>query len=105
MTEIYDYLRLLYARLGEIYCPDHNIRLSGQSEEEMVSDIIQAFKGKLVQILSPMARGKKGEFVKEFQDILIKGFDKARVNGEWKDIGQMKKLSKRQDHYIEVLNG
>lgn len=103
LTEIYDFLRLLYARLGKVNCPTHKKALKSQSAEEIASDIAQSPKTKPLLILSPIARGKKGEFVKELDHCLSLGFDRARIDGEWRDIGEVHKLAKRKDHYIDVL--
>ncbi len=102
-TDIYDYLRLLYARLGEVFCPKHGVSLKSQTVEEIVADIEKNFQGKKLFILSPIARGKKGEFVKEVNYFLSLGFDQARINGKWLDLGKFHKLSKRQDHHIDIL--
>ncbi|MGI9548869.1 MAG: excinuclease ABC subunit UvrA [Bdellovibrionales bacterium] len=102
-TEIYSYLRLLYSHLGEVFCPKHEVSLKSQTVEEIVADIESCFKDQVVSLLSPVARGKKGEFVKEMNYCLSIGFDRARINGEWVDLGQFRKLSKRKDHYIDIL--
>ncbi len=102
-TDIYDYLRLLYARLGEVFCPKHNVSLKSQTVEEIVFDIENHFQGKRLSVLSPIARGKKGEFVKEVNYCLSLGFDRARINGKWLDLGRFHKLPKRKDHYIDIL--
>ena len=102
-TEIYDFIRLLYARLGDVYCPNHKILLKGQNAEEILNDIMRFKDKKEILILAPIARGKKGEFSKEFEHCLALGFDKARINGRWQDIGRVPKLPKRKDHYIDIL--
>lgn len=103
VTDIYDYLRLLYARLGEVFCPEHQIVLKSQTAEEIVADVIKTFKNQSVSILSPIARGKKGEFTKEISQCLTLGFDQGRINGKWMDLGRFHKLPKRKDHYIDIL--
>ena len=103
LTEAYDYLRLLYAKLGEAHCPTHKKVLSSQTEEEIAGDIASLLKKEGLMILSPIARGKKGEFTKELKNCLKLGFDKARINGKWYDIKKAPKLEKRKDHYIEIL--
>ena len=102
-TDIYDYLRLLYARLGEVFCPKHNVSLKSQTVEEIVFDIEKNFQDQALSILSPIARGKKGEFVKEVNYCLSLGFDRARINEKWMDLGKFHKLSKRKDHHIDIL--
>ena len=103
LTETYDFLRLLYARVGEVSCPTHKEPLMSQTAEKIVSEIAKSPKTEELLILSPIARGKKGEFVKELDHCLSLGFDQARVDGQWRDIGQIHKLEKRKDHYIDVL--
>ena len=103
LTETYDYLRLLYARLGEVSCPVHKSPLKSQSQEEIVSEILKLPKTKTLLILSPIARGKKGEFTKELERSLALGFDEACIDGKWQDLGSTPKLKKRQDHYIDIL--
>ena len=102
-TEIYDYLRLLYSRIGEVFCPTHNIPLQSQTAEQIVGDIEKSFKGEVISILSPIARGKKGEFVKEIDHCLFLGFDRAQINGEWVELEHFTKLPKKKDHYIDIL--
>ena len=102
-TEIYDYIRLLYARLGDVLCPEHQLPLKEQTAKEILSDVMKFSENKEIIILSPLARGKKGEFVKEFEHCLSLGLDRARIDGKWKDLGSVPKLEKRKDHYIDVL--
>ena len=103
LTETYDFLRLLYAKTAEVSCPIHKTALKSQSAEEMAEDISKAPKNSALFILSPIARGKKGEFVKELNQCLSLGFDRARIDGRWLDIGRVYKLEKRKDHYIDVV--
>ena len=103
LTEIYDFLRLLYAKTAEVSCPQHKIALQSQSSEEIAEDISQSPKNSALFILSPIARGKKGEFTKELDKCLSLGFDKAKIDGQWKDIGKVSKLEKRKDHYIDIV--
>jgi len=102
-TDIYSYLRLLYSHVGEVFCPEHKIHLQSQTAEEIAANIMSDFQGQTVSILSPIARGKKGEFVKEINYCLSLGFDRARINGKWLNLGQFQKLSKRKDHSIDIL--
>lgn len=102
-TEIYDYLRLFYSHLGEVFCPTHNVLLQSQTAEQILSDIEKSFLGEDIFIYSPIARGKKGEFMKEIDYALSLGFDQAQINGETKDLGQVHKLNKRKEHYIDIL--
>lgn len=103
LTETYDFLRLLFARIGEVSCPVHEKPLKSQTAEEMASEIAKSPKTSELLILSPIARGKKGEFVKELDHCLSLGFDQARIDGRWMDIGKVYKLEKRKDHYIDVV--
>ncbi len=103
LTETYDFLRLLYARIGEVSCPTHNKPLKSQTAEEIADEIAKTPKTSELFILSPIARGKKGEFVKELDRCLSLGFDQARIDGRWLDIGKVHKLEKRKDHYIDIL--
>src|SRR6202158_5696890 len=83
VTEIYDYLRLLYARVGVPHCPTHGLPLEGQIPQEIVDTVMKMKAGTKYMILAPVARGKKGEFLAEFQKWLKKGFTRARIDGEW----------------------
>ena len=103
LTETYDFLRLLFAKVGEIKCPEHKQKLKSQTAEEMAFEIAQSPKTEPLLILSPIATGQKGEFTKELSHCLSLGFDRARIDGKWQDMGQIHKLEKRKDHYIDVL--
>ena len=102
-TGAYDYIRLLYARLGEVFCPRHNISLKGQAPEEIATDILKIRSSAPIWILAPVARGKKGEFAKEFNRYVSMGYDRARVDGKWVDLGTPPRLEKRKDHFIDLL--
>src|SRR5499427_2424839 len=86
ITEIYDYLRLLYARLGEAHCPNCDTELRRQSVQEMTDLLFERRLGERVAILAPIARGRKGEYRKEFESLLRQGYLRARVDGEWIDL-------------------
>ena len=103
VTETYDYLRLLFARLGKAYCVEHGESLESTSVAKIANEIMKQQRGKKFFILAPVARGKKGEFVKEFNQLLSTGYSRARVDGQWVDLSSMGKLSKRKDHFIDVL--
>ena len=103
LTETYDFLRLLYAKIAEVNCPVHKESLKSQSPNEIAEDIANSPKDSALFILSPIARGKKGEFVKELNQCLSLGFDRAKIDGQWRDIGRIYKLEKRKDHYIDVI--
>ena len=103
VTEAYDFLRLLFARLGEALCPVHKIPLQSQSEEEILHDILKAPANEPMMILSPIARGKKGSFAKDLSHCLSIGFDRARIDGEWKDLGGFLNIEAKKEHNIEIL--
>lgn len=103
VTEMYDYLRLLYAKVGEVFCPEHQVPLKGRSEEAIVNEIMNQPEKDTHLFLSPIIRGKKGEFQKELRHLLSVGFDKARIDGEWKDLHRIYRLVKKEKHYIDLL--
>jgi len=103
ITEIYDYLRLLYARVGEPRCPTHGTSLNAQTISQMV-DTVQAMpEGIKAMILAPVVRERKGEHVQLFQELQAKGYVRARVNGEMIELDNPPKLALRQKHTIEVV--
>ncbi|MBD3108576.1 excinuclease ABC subunit UvrA [Bacillus sp. AGMB 02131] len=102
VTEIYDYLRLLYARVGRPTCPTHNIEISSQTIEQMVDRIMEYPEKTRFQILAPIVSGKKGAHVKTFEDIKKKGYVRVRVDGEIYDINDEIELDKNKKHSIEV---
>ena len=103
VTEIYDYLRLLFAKTGTPHCPSCHEPLQSQTREELYKDLLARFAGREVQVLAPLVRGRKGEFQKLFQDSLKKGFDRARIDGVVKLIKQDMKLRKSIRHDIEIV--
>jgi excinuclease ABC subunit A len=103
VTEIYDYLRLLFAKVGIPHCPSCHEPLQSQTREELYRDLLARFSGREVQVLAPMVRGRKGEFQKLFQDSLKKGFDRARIDGSVRLIKQDMKLRKSVRHDIEIV--
>lgn len=103
ITEIYDYLRVLYAQAGTAYCPTHNIPIKGQDISQMVDRIYQWPEGTRMQILSPIVRGRKGEYKKELQELAKKGYARVRINGETHDIADAPELDKNYKHNIEVV--
>jgi excinuclease ABC subunit A len=104
VTEIYDYLRLLFAKVGLSECPTHKVPLDSQTPQQIVADIKKHFsEGQKFYILAPMAQGKKGEFYAEFQRWIQKGFLKARIDGEMIDLDKAKKLVKTKEHDIELV--
>ena len=103
VTEIYDYLRLLYARVGRPTCPIHNIEISSQTIEQMVDRIMEYPERTKMQILAPVISGRKGQHVKVFEDIKKQGFVRVRVDGEMLDLGDEIELDKNKKHSIEVV--
>lgn len=103
ITEIYDYLRLLYARVGTPKCPEHHHELSAQSISHMVDHVLALPDNTAVMLLSPVVRERKGEFVQLFQELKQQGFVRARIDGEIKDLDDVEKLDLRKKHTIEVV--
>ncbi|MDM5330306.1 excinuclease ABC subunit UvrA [Neobacillus sp. CF12] len=103
VTEIYDYLRLLFARVGRPTCPIHNIEISSQTIEQMVDRILEYPERTKMQILAPVISGRKGMHVKVLEDIKKQGFVRIRVNGEMHDLGEEIVLDKNKKHSIEVV--
>lgn len=103
VTEIYDFLRLLYARIGIPHCPEHQIPVESQTPEQIIKEILKLPKGTKFFVFAPMARGKKGEFLADFQKWTKKGFVRARVDGEWLELAQAKRLAKNKAHDVDLL--
>jgi excinuclease ABC subunit A len=103
VTEIYDYLRLLFSRVGIPNCPVHKIPVTSQSPEQIVEEVMSLKQNTKFQIWAPVAQGEKGEFSKEFQKWFKKGFLRARVDGHWLELEKVKKLEKHKSHDIEIL--
>lgn len=103
VTEIYDYLRLLYARVGEARCPDHGIKVEGQLPDQIISEILKLPAGSKLYILAPVVQGKKGEFFQDFQRWMKKGFVHAKVDGEFIELATAKKLAKTKTHEIDIV--
>ncbi|MED1468654.1 excinuclease ABC subunit UvrA [Bacillus salipaludis] len=103
VTEIYDYLRLLFARVGHPTCPIHGIEISSQTIEQMVDRILEYPDRTKMQILAPIVSGRKGAHVKVFEDIKKQGFVRVRVDGEMLDLSDEIELEKNKKHSIEVV--
>ncbi|WP_051940892.1 excinuclease ABC subunit UvrA [Stenoxybacter acetivorans] len=103
VTEIHDYLRLLYARVGTPYCPDHDLPLTSQTVSQMVDHILGLPEDTRVMILSPAVRERKGEFVDLFADLQAQGFARVRVDGEVYALEEVPKLQKNIKHNIDVV--
>jgi excinuclease ABC subunit A len=103
ITEIHDYLRLLYARVGTPYCPDHGLPLAAQSVSQMVDSVMAWPAEKRLAILAPVVRTRKGSFDDECASLQAQGFVRVRVNGEMVDLDSMPELNKNEKHDIDVV--
>ncbi|HYA21405.1 MAG TPA: excinuclease ABC subunit UvrA [Burkholderiales bacterium] len=103
VTEIHDYLRLLFARVGDPYCPDHEILLQAQSVSQMVDHVLQLPTDTKLMILSPLIVGRKGEQIDLFDELRAQGFVRLRINGKVYEIDNLPKLQKTRKHTIEVV--
>ena len=107
ITEVYDYLRLLYARAGRPHCPECGAPIERQTPQQIVDRILQLEEGTRFQVLAPVIRGRKGEYVELFRSLQSQGFSRARVNGETIQLADMidgpPKLDKQKKHTIEVV--
>src|SRR2546428_8391572 len=93
VTEIYDYLRLLFARLGVQYCPNCGARMERQSVQEIVDQLAAREKGQKLSLLAPLVRGRKGEYRKELEAVRRQGYLRARVDGTWIELDEIPKLA------------
>ena len=103
VTEVYDFLRLLYARIGEAYSYNTGKKMVKFSEEEIVTNIFSKYKDKKISLLAPLVRGRKGHYRELFEDIRKKGFLKVRVDGEVMDLTQKLQVDRYKIHDIEVV--
>jgi len=103
ITEIYDYLRLLYARVGEPRCPDHHQPLAAQTISQMVDKVLALEEGTKVMILAPVLQNRKGEHVKLLENLSAQGFIRARIDGEVCDLSDPPTLELHKKHTIEVV--
>ncbi|MCW3116745.1 MAG: uvrA, partial [Chitinophagaceae bacterium] len=103
ITEVYDFLRLLYARIGEAYSYNTGKKMVKWSEEEIVQNIFTRFKNKKISILAPLVRGRKGHYRELFEDVRKKGFLKVRIDGEIKDIVAKMQVDRYKIHDIELV--
>ncbi|MEO8292533.1 MAG: excinuclease ABC subunit UvrA [Actinomycetota bacterium] len=102
-TEIYDYLRVLYARVGHPHCPKCGRPIGRQTPDQIVDQVMELPEGTRFQVLAPMVRGRKGEYEKLLGDLARKGFPRARIDGEVRDLSEPIKLPKTFKHTIEVV--
>jgi excinuclease ABC subunit A len=103
ITEIYDYLRLLYARAGEPRCPDHDLPLEAQTVSQMVDQVLALPEDTKLMLLAPVVQGRKGEHLHTFQEMRAQGFVRARINGLVVDLDSAPELDKNKKHTIEVV--
>jgi excinuclease ABC subunit A len=103
VTEVYDYLRLLYARIGTPHCYNCEREISSQSSEQIVDSILELPEGTRIQLLAPLVRGRKGEYAKLFEEVAKEGFARVRVDGEVKELREKITIDKKRKHTIEVV--
>ncbi len=103
VSEVYDYLRLLFARVGELYCPVCGDKINKISVSELIGRIFEKYEGKKVRILAPVIMGRKGEFRALFEDFGKKGWTRVKIDGEWDEIDREIKLERNREHSISVL--
>ncbi len=103
ITEIHDYLRLLWARIGIPHCPNCGREIASQTAEEIVDQVLELPEGTRYQVLAPVVRGRKGEHANLFADLLSEGFARVRINGEVTPIDAIERLDKNIKHEIEVV--
>lgn len=103
VTEIYDYLRLLYARIGKPHCPEHGIEITSQTIEQMVDRILEYPERTKLQVLAPIVSGRKGAHVKVLEQIRKQGYVRVRIDGEMAELSDDIELEKNKKHSIEVV--
>lgn len=103
VTEIYDYLRLLYARVGHPHCPYCENPITGQSVQQIVDQLLHLEEGTRLQVMAPLVRGRKGEYSALFEELRKKGYVRVRVDGEVRELEEKIELDKNKNHSIEVV--
>ena len=104
VTEIYDYLRLLYARIGVPYCPNCGKKIEKQTIDQIVDNILELEEGTRLQVLAPVVRGRKGEFTKQLEDYQKAGFIRVRIDGQMYELGEDEiTLDKKKKHNVDVV--
>ena len=103
VTEIYDYIRLLYARIGTPYCPNCGIKIEKQSIDQIVDNIMALEPGTKIQVLAPVIRGKKGEFTKQLEEYQKEGFVRVRIDGQVYELSDDIDLNRKKKHEIELV--
>src|SRR5256714_7670050 len=103
ITEIYDYLRVLYARIGQPHCPKCGRPVGRQTPDQIVDQVMQLPEGTRFQVLAPIVRGRKGEYERLLQDLARKGFARARIDGETRELSEQIRLDRYYKHDIDVV--
>ena len=103
ITEIHDYLRLLFARVGEPRCPDHDVPLAAQTVSQMVDQVLSQPEGRRLMLLAPVVKDRKGEHTKTLENLASQGYIRARIDGEVCDLSDPPKLELQKKHTIEVV--
>ena len=103
VTEIYDYIRLLYARIGVPYCPNCGKKIEKQTLDQIVDSVLSLEEGTKIQVLAPVVRGKKGEYTKLFQDLAKNGFVRVRVDGDIYELNDDIEIARTKKHDIDVI--
>ena len=103
VTEIYDFIRLLYARIGIPYCPNCGKKIEKQTIDQIVDSVLELESGTKIQVLAPIIRGKKGEFTKIFQDMQKEGFVRAKIDGEIFELTDDIELDRNKKHNIDII--
>src|SRR5437764_6903887 len=103
VTEIYDYLRLLFARVGHPHCPKCHRPITQQTSEQIIDAVLEMPEGARIMVLAPLVEGRKGEFQDVFEDVRKAGFVRVRVDGEIRDLSEKIELEKRKNHSIAVV--
>ena len=103
VTEIYDYIRLLYARIGVPYCPKCGKKIEKQTIDQIVDNILELEQGTKIQVLAPVIRGRKGEFTKLLEDFQKEGFVRARIDGEIVELSDDISIDRKKKHNVEIV--
>ncbi|TYK97843.1 excinuclease ABC subunit A, partial [Streptococcus dysgalactiae] len=103
VTEIYDYMRLLFARVGVPYSPATGLPIESQTVSQMVDRVLAIEEGTRLYIMAPMVRGRKGEYKKELLELQKKGFQRVKVDGVFYEVGDVPALDKKYKHDIDVV--
>ena len=103
VTEIYDYIRLLYARIGVPYCPNCGKKIEKQTIDQIVDNIMELEEGTRIQVLAPVVRGRKGEYTKQLEEFQKEGFVRVRIDGNMYELSDDIELNRKKKHNIELV--